>query len=125
MTICQGVGDQVVVGHLQKGIDGCRFILLLRGPGAHGGELRRDRRTGLHEQAVAVVTYPVRQLIAACGDFIGNLVVAEHATCGMVVEQPLPKGRAEIQPVVQVLGLDEHVGIKQVGHSITPSSRAA
>ena len=32
--------------------------------------------------------------------------------------QPLPKGRAEIEPVVQVLRSNEDVGVKQVRHSV-------
>ena len=40
------------------------------------------------------------------------------------VEQPLPERRAEIQPVMQIFGLDENIGVQQVTHSITPSCRA-
>ncbi len=125
MAVCQGVGHQIEVGHLQEGVDGRRLVVLTRRPGAHLAELRCNMRIGLTEQTIGSFPHPVGQFIGAGGDFVGYLVDAEHTTRGIIVDQPVPESGAEVQTVVQVLRLDENIGIEQVGHSMTPSSRAA
>src|SRR5690554_7856983 len=96
VLVCQRMSDQVVVSYLQEGIDGCRLILLLCGPGAYRSKLGCHSCTGLHEQTVTVVAHPVVQLVAPSGDFIRYFVDPEDTSFGVFVEQPLPKSRAEI-----------------------------
>ncbi|EXI72984.1 MAG: hypothetical protein AW07_02916 [Candidatus Accumulibacter sp. SK-11] len=98
---------------------------MLRNPSADSAELCCDRDASSQKQTMATFAYPIVQLVSARGDFIRHFIDAEHATARAVVDQPVPEGRAEVQPIMQVLGLDEDFGIEQVGHNITPSSRAA
>ena len=125
MPACQRMRHQVEIGHLQKGVDGRWLVLLASHPGAHLAELGGHSGIRFAEQAIAVVVHPLGQLVRAGGDLIGHLVDAEHPPVGVAVDQPLPERRAEIQTVVQVLCLDEDVGVQQIAHAITPSSRAA
>src|SRR5690625_2593369 len=100
VLVCQRMSDQVVVSYLQEGIDGCRLILLLCGPVAYRAKLGCRSCSGLHEKTVTMVTHPVGQLVASSGDFIRYFVDTEDTPFGVFVEQPLPKGRTKIQPVV-------------------------
>jgi hypothetical protein len=76
--------------------------------------LSRDRGASSQKQIIATFAHPIVQLVGAGGDFIRYFVDAEHATALAVLDQPVPQGGAEVQPIVQVLGLDEDVGIEQV-----------
>lgn len=121
----QRMGNQVEVGGLQKGVDSRRRVVLPSGPCADLGELRRQCRRRAAEERLAVVSGPVRQFVLTGFDFIGDLVDAEHRARIAPVQQPVPKRRAEIKAVVQVLGGYEDVSIQQIAHCVTPSSRAA
>lgn len=125
MAICQGMRDEIEVSHLKECIDSSRFVLLPHCPGTQLAELGGDTGIGFSEQPVATVAHPVGQFIRARSDLIGDFIDAEHTARRVVLGQPIPKGRTKIQSVMQILSLDKDIGIQQVGHNVTPSSRAA
>ena len=64
------------------------------------------------------------KIVATGLQFIAHLVDACDAASTVLCDQPVPERRAEIEAVMQVLRLDEDVGVEQVaGHPMTPTSR--
>src|SRR6185312_7161919 len=59
---------------------------------------------------------PIGQRVSVAAQLIEHRRNAEHLARPVPGEQPVPKRRTEVEPVVVVLGLDEHVGIEQVRH---------
>ena len=52
---------------------------------------------------------------------VGDL--AENLVRRVVLDQPVPERRAEVEAVVEVLPLDEDVRVQEVAHQATPSVR--
>lgn len=125
VAACERVRHEVKIRHLQKGVDSRRFVLLASDPSADLSKLSRDGGVRPVEQIVTVILHPLSQFIGSGSDFIGDFVDAANAAVCMAIDQPLPKRRAEVESVVQVLGLNEDVRVQQVGHGVTPRSRAA
>ena len=56
--------------------------------------------------------------------FVTDFLCAGNPTSFVLFNQPLPERRAEVEAIVQILGLNENVRIKMVcGQSTTPISR--
>ena len=81
----------------------------------------------IHEEAITLSLSPGGQLIGAGFQLIAHLPNASDPAIAMRLNQPVPERWAEVEAVLQVLGLDEDVGIQQVSHqvgkpSVRPSS---
>ena len=68
------------------------------------------------EKPAAARSGPCREVVFQRLYFVAHLLDAEHVAGVVLSDQPLPKSRAEVQSVVQVLRLDENVGVQQVSH---------
>jgi hypothetical protein len=101
------------------------FAVLARGPDTYLAELGGGCSIGFLKKAVAVIPHPLGKLVRTCVDLSGNFIDAEYLFGMIILYYPFPESRAEIQTVMEIPGLDEHIRIEEVGHSITPSSRAA
>jgi hypothetical protein len=102
--------------------------MLASGPGADPAELGQYRGVRLDEETGAAVRGPRGELIAAGLDLIADLLDTEDPACLVVRDEPIPESRTEVEAIVQVLGLDENIGVEQVRHQIVtprlrPSSR--
>lgn len=67
---------------------------------------------------------PVGKIVAASLQLVADLVDTGDAASCVLRDEPIPEGRAEIEPVVQVLRLNEDICIEQeAGQSGIPTSR--
>jgi len=67
---------------------------------------------------------PIRGIVFSLIKLFSNFLNARNFSCVVFLDQPIPKGEAEIEAVVPVLGLDEDVCIEEIiGHFITPTLR--
>ena len=120
----QRVSDQPVVSGLKKRRNRSRLIGLARGPGAHVGEGRHHRIIGRKKEGATARGCPIGEIVAPGLQFIAHLVDAGDAASCVLGDQPFPERRAEIEPVMQVLRLNEDVRVEQeAGQSIVPTSR--
>src|SRR5437660_1885648 len=121
VSMREGVSNQVVVRHLKKSIDRRRLVMLPRRPGANGSQRRKQICIRLQKEVSASLVGPISKLIAASQNLIRNSLYAEYILVGILCDKPLPKRGTKIEPIVEVLGLDEDVGVEQVRHyAITP-----
>ena len=95
VLVGQRAGNEVVVGDLEKGRDRPRLVVGTDRPPADCLQARDDRGVGLDEES-RPGRRPGGQLAAAAG---------------VLLLDPVPERRAEVEAVVEVLGLDEHVRI--------------
>lgn len=116
---------QIEIGHLEECIDRRRFVVLSHGPPAHLTEVRDGPTIGCKEHVTSVFPHPVGEFVRSGGDLVGNLVDAEYLFGTIAFDQPFSECRAEIEPVMKVLRLNENIRVEQVDHPITPNSRAA
>ena len=114
------MGDKVVVRHLQECIYRGRFIPLARGPSAYRAERREIFGVWLEKKAWPALFSPIGKLVTPRGEFITNLLNAEHLVGRILLDQPILEARAEVQAIVQVLRLYEDIRIKEIRHQATP-----
>ena len=97
MSICQGVGDQVVVGYLQEGANGRRFVLLLCGPVAHcaelGGYLGEKAVAALGIQPSEAESYGKAALVGENGE-LEHAAAILHPRLGAPLRAAVEKGAA-------------------------------
>ena len=118
------VGDQPIVGDLQKGRYRRGLVILPIRPCAYLCKARHNGLVCCKKECLTPSLRPIRQIILARIKLIGNLLNACHFTSFVLFFEPCPKCRAEIEPVVKILGLNEYISIKEISHqSITPTSR--
>lgn len=123
VPVSMSVSHEVVVGCLKELVDDGLGEGLRLSPLRHFSQAVEHRHIGGEEEATSpdAIPRPIRQLVAVTKEFLGNLLDAEDLAVRIGVHQPVPEGRYDIQAVVLVLGLDEHVGVEQVTHPVTPS----
>ena len=101
-----------------------RLVGLARGPGADAGKRGHDRIVRRKKKVATARGGPVGQIVAAGLQLIADLVDAGDAAGGVLRDEPIPERRAEIEPVMQVLRLDEDVRVEQETDQISiPASR--
>ncbi len=122
ITVSEGVSYQIEVRYLEERVYRSRFVTLPGRPSADRAEGWQDSRVGFYKKPGAAPIGPRRKFIAASLDFIADFFGAQNQTRRVRRDEPLPERRTEIQTVVQVLGLNEHVGVQQVGHG-TPTPK--
>jgi hypothetical protein len=120
----QRVSHKIVISQLKKRVAGRGFVVLAGDPRADRAKGRQDRSIGLEKEARAALCRPRRQFISASFDLIANFLNAEDLANRVTGDQPIPERRTEIEPIVEVLRLDEHIGVEQIGHhTATPRLR--
>jgi hypothetical protein len=70
----------------------------------------------LEEKSRSALGCPVGELIGNRSKLVADLLEAEDPAPFVRGNQPIPKRRAEVEAVVEVLGLHEDVGVQQVRH---------
>ena len=124
VSMGERMGHEVIVCDLEEGIYRSRLIVLTGHPGTdrakggqHGG-IRPDKETG------AKACSPRGELVSDSLELVAYFLDTEDLTGRVVYDKPIPEGRTEVETIMQVLGLDEDIGVKQVGHQLsTPRLR--
>jgi len=112
------MGHKVIVGSLKEGVHRSRLIPTSRGPGGNLPGGREKVYVRPKEEPASPVGGPFTESILYAFKFIFNSFNTEDYACLVRREEPIPKTRAKIQSIVQVLGLNEHVGVKKVRNQI-------
>src|SRR5215470_7470086 len=116
----EGLGDKEVVPDLEEG--GHRGLVISRAgcplaAGLEGGLILgascqpERRRLGGH---------PVGKLVATGKYLVGHPLHGVDTPSAVLLLNPGPEGRDDVEPVVPVLCIDEDIGVDQV-HQATPS----
>ena len=114
------MGDKVVVCHLQECVYSSGVVPLPHDPSTHRPERRKKCGVRLKEKAWPALFSPIGKLVTPRGEFITNLLNAEHLVGRILLDQPILEARAEVQAIVQVLRLYEDIRIKEIRHQATP-----
>jgi len=124
VPVGERMGYEVIVRDLEESVHGRRLVVLAGGPGADLAERGQHRGVRIDEETGAAVRGPRGELIAAGLDLVADLLDTEDPARRVVRDEPIPERRTEVEAIVQVLGLDEDVGVKQIRHqTITPRLR--
>lgn len=70
----------------------------------------------LQKEVISAICGPICELIGDSLNLVAYFFDAEYSSCRIALNQPVPECRAKIQSVVEVLCLNEHVGVEQVSH---------
>ena len=93
-------------------------------PIAHGTKRQHDGIVCSQKKNRGSVLRPILPVRLPPHMFISNPLDTRDRTGAILFHQPNPRGRAEIEAIVQILGLDEHIRTDKIGgHSTTPTSR--
>lgn len=122
MPVGKRMRDQIKVGLLQEGVDRGWLVALRGCPGTDRSKSSYNPFIRPEKKAGSARGGPGGQFILTCGKFIAHFFDAEHRSGSVPLDKPFPKGRAEIEAVVQVLGLDKDITIEQVTHQ-TPTPK--
>ena len=106
--------NEIVVCHLEKGA--CRPLLVVLPCNPNTGLLQSREDGGIwrDKEAITSGAGPFVQLVVTCQQFVAGSFNAEHLTCLVLPYQPVPESWTEIKPIMQILGLDEYIGIQNV-----------
>lgn len=97
-------------------------MIVLRGcPVADRSQNRKSSGVGFEEEGRPSLGGPNSKLIGTCSDFVTDLFDTKNDSFFILINQPIPEGRAEIQPVMEVLRLDKNVCVYEIGHYKTPT----
>jgi hypothetical protein len=116
MTMSKGMSHKVEICHLKKGVHRCRLVVLAGSLHAYRSQSWRKSSVRFQKETVAAISSPSRQIISTRFDLISHFLCAKNQLLGVGINESVPESRAEVQAVVQVLGLDEDVGIQEVTH---------
>jgi len=123
-VVGHGVRYKPVISILQKGVDRCGLVSMAARPIAHGTKRWQHRVIGSQKEFVSSCCGPLRQLVVSGLQFVPDLLDARDLARAVLLYQPIPESGAEVEAIVQVLGLDEDVRIDEIiSHPITPASR--
>jgi hypothetical protein len=121
VSMGERMGHEVIVRDLKEGIYCSRLIVLTGNPGtdrAKGGQhgsIRPDKETG------AKACSPRGELVGASLELVAYFLDTEDLTGCVVHDKPIPEGRTEVETIMQVLGLDEDIRVKELRHKpMTP-----
>lgn len=117
LVVCPAVSNQVVVRCLEECADCNRFVVRPVRPGAYFAKARNDRQVGWYEQ-LRPLFRPFGQTVITGLEFGAHPFDAGYGTGRAGSGDPVPERGAEVEPVVQILGLDEDVRVEQLpGHT--------
>lgn len=106
------VGYEVVVGDLKKRVYSRRFVFLACGPSADFAEGWEYGGVRFDEKTISTAGGPVGEFIVAGINLITDFFGAENQAASIVRNEPTPERRTEIEAVMEILGLNEDVGIQ-------------
>src|SRR5215203_5858787 len=113
-----GLGYEVVVTDLEERVYRRRLIASSCCPVANSLEAWDDRFIRFDEE-VWTGFCPFGERICARLQLIEDFLDAENRFGFMLLDEPFPESRTEVEPVVKVLSLDEDVSVKEI-HQVTP-----
>ena len=90
--------------------------MLVIDPFAYLAQSCENHCIGLEEKIPSPQSCPRRQFICACNKLITNLFYAEYFFMSVLFHQPIPKSRAEVQSIMKVLRLNEHICVQKIRH---------
>ena len=108
------VSHQVVIGSLEERVDGGWFIFITGHPCADRREIRGHLLCRLEKEAVTTMSGPLGKGVVSGSQFAADTLNAEHAPLFVRHHKPVPEGRTKHESVVQILGLDEDVGVEEI-----------
>jgi hypothetical protein len=117
-AVSMGVSNQVIVSNLEELVHCSRLVVAAAGPSADRSEARNHVVVGRKKKLGASGLGPFGELVVSADQLITNLLDAEDQPRLVVHIQPIPKSWTKVEAIVQVLRLDEDVGIEQVWHRI-------
>ena len=112
VIVCQRMSDKPVVSDLKKCGDSAGFIALSVYPIADRIKSTCYGIVWSKKKAITAISGPLRQLISAPMQFICNLFNTGNPAGLVLLDQPVPECRTEIETIMQVLGLDQNICIK-------------
>ncbi len=116
--------NEIEICHLQERADCSGLIILATGPTTDLCQSWKDGGIRFQEKAITTTCGPSCQFIRASLNLVADFFGTENQALRVRRDQPIPEGGSEIQAVVQVLGLNENIGIQKIAHaSPTPRLR--
>ena len=112
-----------IVGFVQEQIHSIWLVLRAVSPRTDLRETSSRGVVRLQEEGFPLLG-PVAQVVLTGEEFVIDLANAEDFPCRVLVVEPIPVARTEIEAVVLVLGSDEGVRVEQVDRHVTPSRSA-
>src|SRR5690554_5823708 len=88
VPVCQRSGDEVVIGHLQEGVDRSGRVVLGGDPGADLRQAPQHRGVGCEKERCSLARGPFRELIDAGAQLVPHPLDAEHGPGGVLLLQP-------------------------------------
>ena len=123
VPVRERMSHKIVVGDLKKRVHGGWLVALPVAQVLTAAESREHRGVGLEEEPGPRAARPGRQAHRHRPS-ISSPTFSMLKTClaALRCDEPVPERRAEVEAVVQVLGLDEDVGVEQVRHQSRPQA---
>lgn len=111
-----GMCHEVRVTPAHERVQRSLLIVLGHRPRAHKPETGKNRRGRFEEERPVALPGPCLRVVAESDEFVPNCVDAEQKLSGIRGVEPIPEGRTKIEAIVEILCLNEHVGVKKVRH---------
>lgn len=115
-SVRKSMGDKKIIRNLKKSIYSSLFIMLTGYPGTHLTECRKHSTIRFYEKARSSIPCPDRKIVITGIDFVSHFFNAENLSLCVFLNQPIPEGRTEIKPVMEIFCLNENIRVKKVGH---------
>jgi hypothetical protein len=121
------VSHEVVIGAPEELVDGCFRERLRVCPVRKVSKRRKHRLVRRQEETTGLYPClrPICKLVGVVTQLRADLLNAEDGAIRIRLDQLIPEGRNDVESVVLVLGLNEHISVKQVRHYSTPSLSAS
>src|SRR5579862_213956 len=120
VPMCVRLGDEIVVSDLKKCVHSGWFVSARTCPCARRTEARHDGRVRPDKEGAHPRPRPRGEFVGAAKQLVADSLDAEHRPGAVGLVEPIPEAGAEVEAVVQVLRLDEHIGVEEIGHQSTP-----
>jgi|SRR5579862_524781 len=112
VLISLSLGDEEIVGVLKERRDGGRFVSGAVRPCAQQLKAGNSCGVGVEKEALRSLERPSGEVVVATYQFNPDSFDTEDAPYAMGLIDPVPKGRAEIESIVSILGFDKHIGVE-------------
>ena len=91
---------------------------------AHEGKTAAIHRgMGTKKETCSTSARPIGKFVGQRRDFVAHVLDAVDPACRVIFNQPVPESGTRVEPVVQIPGGDERVGVEQVrNQNLIPSS---
>ena len=105
----QRMGDKPIVSNLKKCGDSSGLIALSIRPIADSVKSAYHGVAWSKKKTIAAIPGPFRQLISTRMQFVCNLLNTGNPANLVLLNQPVPESRTEIETIMQILGLNKYV----------------